>query len=59
MVSYWSNFAKTGNPNGGSLPEWPAYTRERRESLTIGNKNTYSDPMIDNPVVKVLLKHEV
>jgi para-nitrobenzyl esterase len=23
--SYWVNFAKTGNPNGGSLPEWPAY----------------------------------
>jgi para-nitrobenzyl esterase len=26
MVSYWTNFMKTGNPNGGSLPAWPAYT---------------------------------
>jgi para-nitrobenzyl esterase len=26
MSSYWTNFAKTGNPNGGSLPNWPAYT---------------------------------
>lgn len=25
MSSYWVNFAKTGNPNGGNLPEWPAY----------------------------------
>ena len=22
MVSYWTNFAKTGNPNGDSLPIW-------------------------------------
>lgn len=25
MSSYWANFAKTGNPNGNSLPFWPKY----------------------------------
>jgi para-nitrobenzyl esterase len=28
MQSYWTNFAKSGNPNGEGLPNWPAYTRD-------------------------------
>jgi para-nitrobenzyl esterase len=30
MRQYWINFVKTGNPNGGDLPVWPLYNRDRR-----------------------------
>lgn len=31
MNTYWANFAKTGNPNGKGLPEWPVFSLQKNE----------------------------
>jgi para-nitrobenzyl esterase len=35
MTVYWVNFAKTGNPNGNGLPEWPAYNPKTNKILDV------------------------
>jgi para-nitrobenzyl esterase len=36
MTTYWTNFAKTGDPNGTGVPEWPAFNRRNERVLRIG-----------------------
>jgi para-nitrobenzyl esterase len=36
IISYWTNFAKTGNPNGEGVPRWPSYgTPDQRGYLDL------------------------
>jgi para-nitrobenzyl esterase len=37
MMSYWVNFAKTGDPNGPGLPKWVAYDRESEPYMDFGD----------------------
>ncbi len=33
MVTYWTNFAKYGDPNGKSVPSWPAFSDQHPELM--------------------------
>ena len=36
MANIWTQFAKTGSPNGEGLPEWPAYTPANEAYMELG-----------------------
>jgi para-nitrobenzyl esterase len=40
ILGAWVQFAKTGNPNGASLPRWPAYRAPKYEVLEYGDEIT-------------------
>ena len=40
MSSAWINFAKTGNPNTPSLPQWPAYTAANGATMMFDVQST-------------------
>ena len=38
MAAYWTNFAKSGNPNGGSLPRWRPVSANGDTALVLGER---------------------
>jgi len=54
MRTYWTNFAKTGNPNGADLPNWPAYSAAAPEMLHIAFGSTQAGPIVNEDALKVL-----
>jgi para-nitrobenzyl esterase len=37
MMTYWAQFAKTGNPNTAELPEWPLFNLESKRTIRLDN----------------------
>jgi para-nitrobenzyl esterase len=35
LQTYWTNFARTSNPNTSGLPNWPAWSDEEKEFLVV------------------------
>ena len=54
MRTYWTNFVKTGDPNGTGLSKWPACTDAKPQMLHIEAGNTRADPLVNENGLKVL-----
>ena len=54
MMSYWTNFAKTGDPNGTGLPTWPRY--DTGDALIHLNSTITSGPDSLRPRYEFLMK---
>jgi para-nitrobenzyl esterase len=53
MGIYWTNFAKTGNPNGEGVPEWPAFSDENPVVMYLG-QTPHTGPVPSEESLKVL-----
>jgi para-nitrobenzyl esterase len=49
IQQYWANFARTGNPNGAGLPEWPKFDAAARAYLEFA----------DSPIVHESLRRAI
>jgi para-nitrobenzyl esterase len=54
FMSYWTNFAKTGDPNGPGLPPWPRYDKD--DSLIHLDSTITSGPDALRPRYEFLLR---
>lgn len=36
MSAIWTQFAKTGNPNGNGIPDWPAFSIQNEAYMELG-----------------------
>lgn len=53
MITYWTNFAKYGNPNGDGLLNWPSFSDAQPEVMYFDNK-PHLGPVPSEKSLKVL-----
>jgi para-nitrobenzyl esterase len=59
LQSYWTNFAKTGNPNASGLPNWPAWSEAAKEFLVVNQDASVTAQRNFPPVFSNLQANEL
>ncbi len=58
MSDYWTNFAKTGNPNGASLPAWAAYQSSENKVMVLKDDEQAMQPIEANKELQFLDRYQ-
>ncbi len=54
MRTYWTNFAKTYDPNGAGVPRWPAFTNATPQMLHIASGRTQAGAVVNQAGLEAL-----
>jgi para-nitrobenzyl esterase len=57
MQQYWTNFAKTGNPNGGQLPAWPTFDAPSRAYMQFTDAGPVAKKNVRRPYCDLFIEH--
>jgi len=53
MQQYWTNFAKTGDPNGANLAKWPKFDAKARGYIELTNSGAVPSKELRGPVCEL------
>ena len=61
MLTYWTNFAKNGNPNSEGLQNWPLFSYENPDIIELGNNvGPIKDPYGDlYPIIEAFIDSQI
>ena len=56
MQKYWTNFAKTGNPNGPGVPPWPSFDPTSRAYVAFTDRGAAVKERLRRPFCDLFLE---